>query len=140
MKVGDYVRFDYHRVSTPIQIAKITETHYDNEDDSICYSTDIDLVIDESNLVKEPSPNIIDLIEENDLVRIEYYAPSYEERIIRIFVVDFKNENDIAFENSHCNLNIFDNEWSKHDIKLNPVIKGIITHEQIESMEYKVKE
>ena len=35
MKVGDYVRFDYHRVSTPIQIAKITETHYDNEDEEI---------------------------------------------------------------------------------------------------------
>ena len=32
MKVGDYVRFDYHRLSTPIQIAKITETHYDSED------------------------------------------------------------------------------------------------------------
>lgn len=126
MKVGDYVR------TKEFGISRVK--FFDNNEPILENSF--------TALQKEykSSANIRDLIEENDLVKIEYYAPSYEERITRIFVVDFKNENDIAFENSHCNLNIFDNEWSKHDIKLNPVIKGIITHEQFESMEYKIKE
>lgn len=136
MKVGEYCRTDKGK------IGKIV--HFEPRDK---YPYSYDRVILDTEGHKRTTRNIIkcsedikDLIEENDLVRIEYYAPSYKEKITRIFVVDFKNENDIAFENSHCNLNIFDNEWSKHDIKLNPVIKGIITHEQIESMEYKVKE
>lgn len=68
MKVGDYVRFDYHRITVPIMIAKITEEHSGNEDEGIFYVTDTNLVIDESNLVKPPSPNIIDLIEDGDYV------------------------------------------------------------------------
>lgn len=137
MKVGDYVRTNYGIAKIVGSEAHDLIIHLDKE---IMYDH-IDYISSctHDEIIKSSS-NIIDLIEENDLVRIEYYAPSYEERITRIFIIDFKNENDIAFENSHCNLNIFDNEWSKHDIKLNPVIKGIITHEQIESMEYKVKE
>ena len=127
MKVGDYVRTKEGNIYKIAKLGYNNETFWSDNDDGWFE-------------MYKSSPNIIDLIEENDLVRIEYYAPSYEERITRIFVVDFKNENDIAFENSHCNLNIFDNKWAKHDIKLNPVIKSIITHEQIESMEYKVKE
>ena len=139
MEIGEYVRTKDGIIGTLYgnyaydenQLAILTKTNENGVEYTSEYSKD--------DIIKS-SPNIIDLIEENDLVKIEYYAPSYEERITRIFVVDFKNKNDIAFENSHCNLNIFDNKWSNNDIKLNPVIKGIITHEQIESMEYKVKE
>ena len=134
LRVNDYVRTKNGHIGKIIDInLGDIQTRYElDNSDEFHYEYKKDII--------KSSPNIIDLIEENDLVKIEYYAPGYEKRITRIFVVDFKNENDIAFENSHCNLNIFDNEWSKHDIKLNPVIKGIITHEQIESMEYKVKE
>ena len=126
MKVGDYVRFDYHRVSTPIQIAKITETHYDSEDDSICYSTDIGLVIDESNLVKEPSPNIIDLIEVGDyvndnLVKHIAYFEGVEEPIKKLIFADEYH----LIPTEVCEAN---------------EIKSIVTKEQFSSMEYKVGE
>lgn len=108
MEVGDYVRFDYHRVTVPIQIAKVIESHYDNEDDSICYSTDVGLVIDESNLVKEPSPNIMDLIEVGD------YVNGYE--------VTSKDQ-FLGFGN---------HDW----YMTNDEIKSIVTKEQFKSMQY----
>ena len=84
--------------------------------------------------------NIIDLIEEKDLIEIEYYSPRYEERITRLFEVDFRHKNNITFCNAHCQLNIFDGEWDKHDQLLKPVIKSIVTKEQFENMGYKVGE
>lgn len=129
MKVGDYVRFDYHRVSTPIQIAKITETHYDSEDDSICYSTDIGLVIDEGNLVKEPSPNIIDLLETGDII---HYQNEYIDFISPVIVYD---DGEIASNLYDSDGYIFlDKEIDENNIK------SIVTKEQFESMEYKVGE
>ena len=38
------------------------------------------------------SPNIIDLIEEGDLLKIEYYAPRWKERLTRLFEVEYKSE------------------------------------------------
>ena len=116
MKVGDYVRFDYHRVTVPIQIANVIESHYDNEDDSICYSTDVGLVIDESNLVKEPSPNIMDLIEVGD-----YVNGIKVQDVIGCL---------LAFDGGQ------DGEWY---IETEEDIKSIVTHEQFESMQYNLE-
>ena len=113
MNVGDYVRFDYHRVSVPIQIARITETHYDDEDDSICYSTDIGLVIDESNLVKEPSQTI------KRLIKIGDYVNGYK-------VTDIEKDGKIILGNEEQYYGIYEKD-----------IRTIVTKEQFESMEYK---
>ena len=118
MKVGDYVRFDYHKVSVPIQIAKITETHYDSEDDSNCYSTDIGLVIDESNLVKEPSPEIINLVQVGDYVNG-----------MQVTRICFDEDGERILNLSNCILEL-----------MNEDIKSIVTKEQFSSMEYKVGE
>ena len=126
MKVGDYVRFDYYKVSVPIQIARITESHYDEEDDSVCYSTDIGLVIDESNLVKEPSQNPIDLIEVGDFITYKK-GNMYIDIPYRVY----GTYNEILEETE---LRI-DDEYLK-DIE----ILSIITHEQFESIGYKVGE
>ena len=117
MEVGDYVRFDYHRITVPIMIAKIIEKHLGNEDEGVFYTTDTHLVIDESNLVKEPSPDIIDLIEVGD------YVNGYE-------VIKVNNTKDftetiiqVSSKRTYCN----------------DEIKSIVTKEQFKSMEYKIK-
>lgn len=119
LKEGMYVRFDYHRVTVPIQIGKITEVHYDETEDSYCYSTDIGLVITENNLVKEPSFNPIDLIEVGDYVNgckvTSVYNPNGDEMF---YIVISTNYGYFHIDN-------------------NKNIKSIVTKEQFESMSYK---
>ena len=131
MKVGDYVRFDYHRASIPIQIAKITEIHYDSEDDSVCYSTDVGLVIDENNLVKEPSQNPIDLIEEGDILKVNDFKDVYTIYEVEMFRNPYTNEKYLGIRN----------DFSKKPKRLYeiPLVNlSIVTKEQFESMEYKI--
>lgn len=92
------------------------------------------------NIVKH-RPNIIDLVEVGDLVEIEYHAPRYEERVTRLFEVVNTNMH-IVFRNVHCELiyTIANNEWAFGDKKLKPIIKGIVTKEQMEKIMYKVGE
>ena len=131
MKIGDYVRFDYHRISVPIQIAKVIESHYDNEDDSICYSTDVGLVIDEGNLVKEPSPNIIDLIEVGDYIN--------GERVIAL-------EKDVNKRNIYPS-NVGAKIFTDYEFQGNwyfgiqeEDIKTVVTKEQFEAIQYEVEQ
>ena len=67
LKEGMYVRFNYHRVTVPIQIAKIKEKYYDEMEKYYYYLTDNGLIISEENIIK-PSENILDLIEVGDYV------------------------------------------------------------------------
>lgn len=86
------------------------------------------------------SPNIIDLIEEGDLLKIEYYAPRWKERLTRLFEVEYKSEKYLTLKNAHCDFNLTDNKFRVYDKKLKPIIKSIVTKEQFESMEYKLGE
>lgn len=90
-------------------------------------------------IIGEPSKNIIDLIEENDLLSIEYYSPRYEERVTRLFEVDFKYDKYISLTNSHCTFNLTNEEYSELDKKLNPIIKSVVTKEQFDSVRYEVE-
>ena len=82
------------------------------------------------------SPDIMDLLEEQDLVKIEFYSPRYEERVTRLFEVTFKDEQYINLDNAKCQFMLTNGKWSWRDKKLNPVIKSVITREQIEKVEY----
>lgn len=132
MKVGDYVRFDYHRITVPIMIAKITEEHSGNEDEGIFYVTDTNLVIDESNLVKPPSPNIIDLIEVGDIITFKDDEDVYKvigrpdkECALEVFYLAKK------YDGNTEDIMVYPDEMKKY-------IKSIVTREQFENMEYKV--
>lgn len=94
---------------------------------------------DEKALIVKHSPNLIDIIEDEDFCKIEFYSPRYEKRGTRIFEVS-KIDEYITFENMHCDLFMINGEWSNNDKRLNPVIKEIYTKEMIESISYKVKE
>ena len=84
------------------------------------------------------SENLIDIIEDEDFCKIEFYSPRYEKRGTRIFEVS-KIDEYITFENMHCDLFMINGEWSNNDKRLNPVIKEIYTKEMIESISYKVE-
>lgn len=88
--------------------------------------------------ITKASYNITDLIEENDLVVIEYYVSRYRKRISRIFEVT-KDGNKLYFDNRHC---CWSYDLLKHKFLqakgYNPKIKSVLTKEQFESMKYEV--
>ena len=139
MRVGDYVRFKDKRGNTYIR--KIIDLPQDIRYGAI----EIDIETNYSNMLSpkniiKSSPNIIDLIEENDLLKIEYYSPRYRKRLTRLFEVEYKSEKYLTLKNAHCDFNLIDNKFNKKDKRLKPIIKSIITKEQFESMEYKIGE
>ena len=114
LKVGMYVRFNYHRVTVPIQIAKIKEKYYDEMEKYYYYLTDNGLIISEENIIK-PSENILDLIEVGDYVNglpVVHNAKENGGNIVIFINGDAYNEEDI---------------------------KSIVTKEQFDSMKYEVE-
>ena len=144
MKVGEYVRtnngliakyighnneFKWHLFDGKIQFYY---EYYRNDID------DDDWEDFKKEEVLKVSSNLIDLIEENDFVKIEYFSNRYENRVTRWFEVDYALNGDFCFENGYCRLNILNGKWSRQDELLTPIIKSIVTKEQFESMEYKI--
>lgn len=128
MNVGDYVR------TKRDGIGKIISFSY-NEDYECCF---IELAnrrtgIKECNIIKS-SPQIIDLIEVGDyvnglpVIRIYNESEKYDNSSYKFSmkVVEVKNDNyeTIPFD----------------DIFKNEEIKTIVTHEQMEAMQYRVEE
>ena len=99
-----------------------------------CYGYD-----QRENIIKH-SKNIIDLIEDEDIVILEYKSPKYRERITRKFNVCII-DNDINFENSYCDFRCkIGDEKIKDDICKNIKIKSVVTKEQFSNIEYIVEE
>ena len=115
MKVEDYVRFNFYRISVPIHISKIIDINYDEQEYINLYGTEDGFILTDSNIIKS-SPNIIDLIEVGDYVNGKQ-------------VIDF------MLENGKRKGIIVDADIWGFDID---EIKSIVTHEMFESMEYKV--
>ena len=76
------------------------------------------------------SKNILDLIEDEDIVVLEYKTPKYRERIQRKFIVS-KIDDFINFENTHCNFT-----YKVGDKK----IKQILTAEQFNTRCYRLED
>ena len=90
------------------------------------------------NILKEPSFNILDLIEEGDLLEIEYLSRRYKERVTRLFEITYLDEKYITLDNSRCNFTLTNKDFSKGDKKLKPIIKRILTKEQFGSVAYRI--
>ena len=122
MKIGDYVRTDDGL------IGKVVSELYEYKDSIGC---DIDFgnndIYNEyemyQNIIKS-SPNIIDLIEPMDLMFVDI-DNGYEGGIIVPRIAETQNELKKYIDN-------FKNNTYQ--------LKGIITHEQIENMEYRIGE
>lgn len=139
LEVGQFVRFKDKRGNEYIR--KIVEIPEDNRYASLYLDKDANYSkgLSIKNVIKG-SYNIIDILEEGDLVEIEFYSPRYETRVTRLFEVEFRNADSINFANVHCQLYILNGCWSNEDKKLKPIFKSIVTHGQLEQMTYKVEE
>lgn len=125
MKVNDYVRTPQGIIAKIVNIQEDTGQYFLNGNavslESKNYIADKNITIGENF---KHSPNIIDLIEPLDLMFIDIDNDN-EGGIIVPRIAETKNELKGYIDNFK------DNTYQ---------LKGIITHEQIESMEYKVKE
>ena len=136
MNVGDYVR------TINGIIAKIESKRDYTTGDYIGGENDFFLNVNHSyqdyDRIVKSSPNIIDLIEENDLITIEYYSLRYSERVTRLFEVTYKDDEYIVLDNAKCSFMLKNNDFNRKDKQLEPIIKSIVTKEQFSQMEYKV--
>ena len=85
---------------------------------------------DEYILFGKTSDCLFDLLEDEDLVVIEYYVKKYKGRITRIFEVS-KFKDMVLFENRHCDFrfSLENNEWI--DGKgFNPKLITVMTKEK----------
>ena len=132
LKPNDYVKLNTGEITRSMNISPIkgNKVYYANGDD---YWFDI-------SAVRNFSSNIIELLEENDLLKIEYFSLRYKERVTRLFEVTYKDNKNINLDNEKCSFMLTNNEFNDEDKKLKPIIKSIVTHEQFSQMEYKVGE
>ena len=112
MKVGDYIRDEEGMIA---KIKKFWVYH------NITFiTTDKDTI--SKDMVVKSSPNIIDLIEENDILKYIYNQKEYVSKVINRGSLMLKVSSDL-------------------EISLGVVeIKSILTKEQFESMEYRIGE
>ena len=120
LEVGMYVRFNYHRVTVPIQISKIKEKHYEDIERYYYYLTDNGLVISEAQILKA-SHNVIDLIEVGD------YVNGYK--------VSFKGNDYQPFV--QCDYPVQEGT-TNHYRFYKEAIYSILTKEAFKSMEYRL--
>lgn len=141
MKVGDYVRTPlgitkyigkYDNYEGFYEFDKLDEELWTGDIANVVYTCEID------NIVLKSSPNIIDLIGENDLITIEFYSLRYSERVTRLFEVTYKDDEYIVLDNAKCSFMLKNNDFNRKDKQLEPIIKSIVTKEQFESMKYEV--
>ena len=138
-----YVRTKYGYIARLNKINKTdryTEYEFDNK---IGYDYDgffhsiVEDCIDDIEIIKT-SHNIIDLIEEKDLLEIEYFSLRYEKRVTRLFEVTYKEGRFINLDNAKCQFMLIDNDWTDNDKELEPIIKSIVTKEMYSSVEYRL--
>ena len=139
LEVGMYVR-------TPKGIAKIEEIAEDRTEIYFNCDTGLSISFIKKDFTQEEmakfykhSHNIINLIEEKDLLEIEYFSLRYEKRVTRIFEVTYKEGRFINLDNSKCQFMLIDNDWTDNDKELEPIIKSIVTKEMYSSVKYRVE-
>lgn len=96
-----------------------------------------------NNKIVNHSKDITDLIEDDDIVIVEYYVARFRERISRMFECTlYKGEDGeyIIFENKHCDwwYNKTKKEWVESK-GFNPKIKSIVTKEAYRNIEYRLE-
>lgn len=136
LEVGMYVRLvnDVEDIVVINKIANVFETTILTENDGSIYQGEYT----KENVIKA-SYNIIDLIEEKDLLEIEYFSLIYEKRVTRLFEVTYKEGRFINLNNAKCQFMLIDNDWTDNDKELEPIIKSVVTKEQFESMKYSLE-
>lgn len=126
INVGDYARsYDGYIAKCERFYSYDNFIHFDRDIiDTCCEPTNY---FDKKNIkkyIKVASPNIIDLIEEYDYIKLDGWGNIKFWRVVKA---------------PYGKLMIEDDGWNELENFENEKIIGIITHEQIESMEYKIE-
>lgn len=120
MRVGDYVRTDIGEIRKVVRVT----------DDA--FILDKDIVYAHKDKIKKSSPNIIDLIEEHDLLKIEYKIS--DESIQTEVVEVIRNYQGILY------VNTFVGKFFVVDLEnYNRKILSIVTKEVYDSVKYSVE-
>lgn len=141
IKVGDYIR------TNDGIIGKVKRIEFDKVDISLKWYV-FDRKRPDMNIVDEVyinkpyivsySSKIINLLEDEDFVILEYKSPRYKERIKRKFEIS-KIDEFIRFENAHCSFLYKEGDKEiTDDMCKNIKILSIITHEQLRNIEYTI--
>ena len=133
LKVGQYVRFKDKRGITYIR--KIVEIPEDNRYASLYLDKEANYSrgLSPKNIIKEPSFNIIDILEEGDYVNGVEITKIYEKEDSFAGNCDYIfKEKTIEVCNDNYELIPFEALFTNNDIDT------IVTKEQFEQMEYKV--
>ena len=159
MKVGDYVRNKYGKtkireikkisVYNPFEKKHSTTARLIKVDNKICFQSDtsgnrvkdtplLDTAILQTTTEPKNNSNIIKLLENGDLLEIEYTSPRSKERTTRLFEVEKYINEYFELCNHHMMFSIFNGKFGKIDKELNPVIKKIITKEELLKTGYEV--
>ena len=89
--------------------------------------------------IKKHSSNIKELVEEGDIVKLEYYVRKYGKRITRRFEIKNISDEVLYFDNRYCSFCYDLKQHLWRDGKgYNPKIKSIVTKEQFRNVEYEV--
>lgn len=133
LEVGMYC---YNITNRKLGIGKIINFQ-SNNNVNIKYKNEIYLV-SIGNI--KASFDVIDLIEKNDLIEIEFYSPRYETRVIRLFEVTYTDDKYIQLDNKKCDFLLINKQFTNSDKELKPIFKSIATHQQFKQMSYKLGE
>ena len=140
LKEGMYVRI---KANDGIQyIGKLVNINEFREL-NLTYCIDIgfsDYIFISKEKIIHASFNVLELLEEEDYAEIEYFSPRYEERVKRRFEIDYRTDEYLTLKNSHCDFVLLNFDWIDSDKKLNPIIKSVITKQQIEDNSYRIGE
>ena len=102
----------------------------------ILYDPDIESTLENDNI----SGNVLNLLREGDLVKVEYYLNKYDERVTELFKV-FLVSPDLSLVylgNKHKFLHAHNGEFIESEYE--PVIVSVITREKLDSIEFKAEE
>lgn len=87
--------------------------------------------------IKKHSSNIKELVEEGDIVKLEYYVRKYGKRITRRFEIKNISDEVLYFDNRYCSFCYDLKQHLWRDGKgYNPKLKSIVTKEQFKNREY----
>lgn len=138
MEVGDYVRLKSGYIDR-IEDLKL-KTKYTKYNTLLFEHKVVECLFSDEDLKQlKSSPNIIELFEEHDLVVMEYFSLRYNERVTRLFEVDYKDKRFMTLKNSYADFMLENNEFNDNDKALHPIIKSIVTHEQFERIQYNLE-
>lgn len=145
LKEGMYIRINGKKANDYFYhnwfgIKKIEHILAFKQEYMYCTKNDNGYYFDEvsKKMIEKASFDILDLIEEGDLLEIEYFSLRYEERVTKLFEVTYLDKRNIVFENSVNYFILRNKEFLKKDKGLKPIIKRIITKEQLDSVAYRI--